>query len=47
METCRGASLPVAITMSGGYAHDIADTVDIHFETIRTAVELAKSNVST
>jgi acetoin utilization deacetylase AcuC-like enzyme len=41
---CREARLPVAVTMSGGYARDIADTVDIHFETLRIAVELSKSS---
>jgi acetoin utilization deacetylase AcuC-like enzyme len=34
---CQGASLPVAITMSGGYAPQVEDIVDIHFETIRIA----------
>jgi acetoin utilization deacetylase AcuC-like enzyme len=37
---CREAGIPVAITMAGGYARDIADTVDIHFETVRAAAEL-------
>jgi acetoin utilization deacetylase AcuC-like enzyme len=40
--TCRARSLPVAITMSGGYARDIDDTVDIHFETIRTAIRFSE-----
>lgn len=35
LEACRRASLPLAITMSGGYANDIEDIVDIHAETIR------------
>lgn len=37
LEYCRGAGLPVAITMAGGYARNVADTVDIHFETVRLA----------
>lgn len=38
---CRGAGIPVAITMAGGYARDVADTVDIHFSTVRMAAEMA------
>ncbi len=36
---CQAAGLPLAITMSGGYAPQIDDIVDIHFQTIRAAVE--------
>ncbi|NJN95440.1 MAG: histone deacetylase, partial [Anaerolineales bacterium] len=36
---CQAADLPLAITMSGGYAPQIEDIVDIHFQTIRAAVE--------
>jgi acetoin utilization deacetylase AcuC-like enzyme len=36
-EYCRWAGLPVAVTMAGGYARDVADTVDIHFATVRLA----------
>ncbi|HEU5097408.1 MAG TPA: histone deacetylase [Roseiflexaceae bacterium] len=39
-EYCQQAGLPVAITMAGGYARDIEDTVDIHFQTVRAAVRL-------
>ncbi len=35
--TCRERKLPVAVVMSGGYARDIQDIVEIHVETIRTA----------
>jgi acetoin utilization deacetylase AcuC-like enzyme len=38
---CREAGIPVAITMSGGYARHVQDTVDIHFQTVRAAAELA------
>jgi acetoin utilization deacetylase AcuC-like enzyme len=31
---------PVVATMGGGYAREIADLVDIHFETIRMGVEV-------
>ena len=37
---CQAAGLPVAITMAGGYARQIQDTVDIHFQTVRIAVEM-------
>jgi acetoin utilization deacetylase AcuC-like enzyme len=37
LERCRGAGIPVAVTMAGGYARDIADTVEIQFNTIETA----------
>jgi acetoin utilization deacetylase AcuC-like enzyme len=36
---CQAAGLPIAITMSGGYAPQIEDIVDIHFQTIREAAE--------
>jgi acetoin utilization deacetylase AcuC-like enzyme len=34
---CRQSDLPVAITMAGGYARRVEDTVDIHFQTVKTA----------
>jgi acetoin utilization deacetylase AcuC-like enzyme len=37
---CRSAGIPVAVTMAGGYAADVADTVDIHFQTVRIAAEM-------
>ncbi len=39
-EYCRDIGLPVAVTMAGGYAGDIADTVDIQTETVRTALRV-------
>lgn len=39
MQSCHEAGLPVALTMAGGYAPDIADTVDIHFQTVLIAAE--------
>ena len=36
-EYCRQAGLAVAITMAGGYARVIEDTIDIHFQTLRSA----------
>ena len=35
---CRDRALPIAVTMGGGYARRIQDTVDIHFQTVRLAV---------
>jgi acetoin utilization deacetylase AcuC-like enzyme len=34
---CRRAGVPLAITMAGGYARKIEDTVDIQFQTIALA----------
>jgi acetoin utilization deacetylase AcuC-like enzyme len=34
---CHEAGLPVAVTMAGGYAPNIEDTVDIHFQTVLIA----------
>ncbi len=38
---CRERGIPVAVTMAGGYARNIADTVEIHATTVRVAAELA------
>jgi acetoin utilization deacetylase AcuC-like enzyme len=43
LQRCRAAGLPVAVTMSGGYAPHIEDTVDIHLQTVQTTVELHRS----
>lgn len=43
LESCRLAGLPLVITMAGGYARPIEDTVDIHFETLRMAKNYARS----
>lgn len=40
-EQCRAAGIPVAVTMAGGYAKNVQDTVDIHFQTVRTAAGLS------
>jgi acetoin utilization deacetylase AcuC-like enzyme len=39
-EFCRGAGLPVATVMSGGYGRELEDTVDIHLATVRIAAEM-------
>lgn len=36
----RSASVPIVTTMSGGYAAEISDTVEIHANTIRAAKEV-------
>ena len=38
-DLCRRAGLPVAIVMGGGYAKQVADTVDIHYQTIQIAYQ--------
>jgi len=40
LETLERDGIPVAVAMAGGYGRNIADTVDIHFQTVRTAAEL-------
>lgn len=41
---CREHRLPVAVTMAGGYARNIADTVDIHVETVRLFRSVARTS---
>ncbi len=41
LEACRAAGLPVAITMAGGYARNIVDSVDIHFQTVVLAAAMS------
>jgi acetoin utilization deacetylase AcuC-like enzyme len=40
LRECRRRGVPVATVMSGGYAADIDDTVEIHCNTIRAAKEV-------
>ena len=42
-ETCRDRGVPIALTMSGGYARDIDAIVTIHCNTIREAVRSCQS----
>jgi len=35
--TLRSRGIPVAVAMAGGYAHDIADSVEIHANTLHVA----------
>jgi acetoin utilization deacetylase AcuC-like enzyme len=34
-ETARSAGVPVAVVLAGGYATDVADTVEVHVGTVR------------
>jgi acetoin utilization deacetylase AcuC-like enzyme len=38
---CQRAGLPVAVAMAGGYAKEVRDIVDIHFQTVRAALTIA------
>jgi acetoin utilization deacetylase AcuC-like enzyme len=40
LETCKERGIPVAVTMAGGYAREVEDTVDVHFQSIRRAADL-------
>jgi acetoin utilization deacetylase AcuC-like enzyme len=40
LEACRDRGIPVAITMAGGYARNVEDTVDVHFQSIKRAADL-------
>lgn len=42
LEQCLQAELPVAIVMGGGYARNVEDTVDIHYQTILAALNLVR-----
>ena len=37
---CRARAIPVAVTLGGGYAEDVADTVAIHLATVRAAAHV-------
>lgn len=39
LESCRERGIPVVVTMAGGYAQEIQNTVDIHFRSITRAAE--------
>ncbi len=41
-DLCRRAGLPLAVVMAGGYARDVADTADVHWQTVRRAIGVAK-----
>lgn len=39
LESCREVGIPVAITIAGGYGHDLETTVEAHVRTVRVARE--------
>lgn len=39
-EFCRRVGIPVATVIAGGYARQVQDSVDIHLQTVRIAVEM-------
>jgi acetoin utilization deacetylase AcuC-like enzyme len=41
-EKARQKNIPVAVTLAGGYARQLEDTIQIHSNTIRAAKEFAK-----
>src|SRR5919202_1621955 len=43
LASCRERGIPVAVTMAGGYAREVSDTVDIHFRTVHRAAILLRS----
>jgi acetoin utilization deacetylase AcuC-like enzyme len=42
-DRCRAAGLPIAVTMAGGYAEEVTDTVDIHYQTVVEADKAGRS----
>lgn len=42
LSRCRQAGMSVVVTMSGGYAPNVEDIVDIHFQTVAIAAEFAR-----
>lgn len=42
LEACRERGLPVAVTMAGGYADHVPDTVDVHFQSIERAAGMLR-----
>jgi acetoin utilization deacetylase AcuC-like enzyme len=44
---CLGHDFPVAVTMAGGYAGDVADIVDIHYATVCEAAAAARAYAGT
>ena len=47
LEGCRERGLPVAVTMAGGYARQVEDTVDIHFQTIKRTSNVLRAERDT
>ena len=45
LEACKERGIPVAITMAGGYAHNVEETVDVHFQSIRRAADFLERDL--
>jgi len=43
LEGCQERGIPVAVTMAGGYAREVEDTVDIHFQTVKRASDVLRA----
>jgi acetoin utilization deacetylase AcuC-like enzyme len=41
LKSCRALHIPIAVTMAGGYAPNIADTVNIHLQTVHLCAQYA------
>jgi hypothetical protein len=37
LDACREIGVPVCVTIAGGYGRDVADTVQVHVNTVRIA----------
>lgn len=42
LDLCRTHRLPVVTVMAGGYGHDVNDTVDVYFDTVRLCYEWSR-----
>jgi acetoin utilization deacetylase AcuC-like enzyme len=42
-DACRALGLPVAVSMAGGYGHDVHDTVAVHLRTLQEAITHQRS----
>jgi acetoin utilization deacetylase AcuC-like enzyme len=47
LEACLDRGIPVAVTMAGGYARRVEDTVDVHLQSIRRAASLIEETPTT
>jgi acetoin utilization deacetylase AcuC-like enzyme len=43
LDACAERGIPVAVTMAGGYAKRVEDTVDVHFATVRRTANLQRN----
>ena len=44
LESCHERGIPVAVTMAGGYARKVQDTVEIHLQSTRRAADLLNTS---